>query len=128
MATRIHRPLKAIAFNANVIVSQRYELNKQLEDLHVDVAIFSEAHLKPHERFFISNYHFYGTDRHPGRYGGTSVAVRRGFPPNNIDLPPLVSVEATGFYIPISSSELLHAHIYKCPARVWNAVSDVSLF
>jgi hypothetical protein len=48
MVTRIHRPL-----NANVIVRQRYELSKQLQDLHVDVALFSETHLKPHERLFI---------------------------------------------------------------------------
>jgi hypothetical protein len=53
MATRIHKPLKVFAFNANVIVRQRYDLSKQLQDLHVDVALFSAAHLKPHERFLI---------------------------------------------------------------------------
>jgi hypothetical protein len=41
MATRIHRPLKAIAFNANDIMRQRYELSTQLQDLHVDVVMFS---------------------------------------------------------------------------------------
>jgi hypothetical protein len=46
---------------------QRYELSKQLQDLHVDVALFSETRLKSHERFFISNYHFYRTDRHQQR-------------------------------------------------------------
>jgi hypothetical protein len=58
MATRIHRHLKVIAFNANGIVRQRYELSKQLQDLHVDVALLSETYLKPHERLFISNYTF----------------------------------------------------------------------
>jgi hypothetical protein len=29
-----------------------------LQDLHVDVALFSETHLKPHERFFIPNFTF----------------------------------------------------------------------
>jgi hypothetical protein len=33
MATRIHRPLKVIAFNASGIMKQRYELSKQLQDL-----------------------------------------------------------------------------------------------
>jgi hypothetical protein len=51
MATRIHRPLKVIAFNANDIWRQRYELSKQLQDLHVDVALLSETHPKSHERF-----------------------------------------------------------------------------
>jgi exonuclease III len=95
MVTRFHRPLKVIAFNANGIERQRYEFSKQLQDLHVDVALFSETHLKPHERFFIQNYHFYQPDRHPGRKGGTAFAVRKGIPHNHVDLPPLVSVEAT---------------------------------
>jgi hypothetical protein len=49
MATRIHWTLKDIAFNANGVERQRYELSKQLQDLHIDVALFSETHLKPHE-------------------------------------------------------------------------------
>jgi hypothetical protein len=80
MANRVHRPLKVIAFNANGIWRQRYELSKQLHDLHIDVALFSEAHLKPHERFYIPNFHLYRTDRHPGRKGGTAVEVRKAFP------------------------------------------------
>jgi hypothetical protein len=59
VATRIHRPLKFIALNENGIMRQRYELSKQLQDIHVDVVLFSDSHLKPHERLFISNYHFY---------------------------------------------------------------------
>jgi hypothetical protein len=58
MATGVNRPLKVITFNANGIGRQRYELSKQLQDLHICVALFSEIHLKPNERFFIPNYHF----------------------------------------------------------------------
>jgi hypothetical protein len=58
MTNRVHRPLKVIAFNANGIGRQRYELSKQLQDLHVGVALFSETYLKPHERFRIPNYNF----------------------------------------------------------------------
>jgi exonuclease III len=86
MATRVHRPLKVLAFNANGIERQRYELSKQLQDLRVDVALFTETHLKPHERFFIPNYpsyHFYRTDRYPGRKGGTGLAVKKA-PPTTI--------------------------------------------
>jgi hypothetical protein len=67
MAVRVHRPPKVIAFNANDIWRQRYELSKQLQDFHIDVTVLSETHLKPHERFFIPNYHFYHTDHLPGR-------------------------------------------------------------
>jgi hypothetical protein len=65
MVARVHRPLQVIAFNANAIWSQRYELNKQLQDLHIDVAVISETHLELHERFFIPNYYFYQTDHLP---------------------------------------------------------------
>jgi hypothetical protein len=101
-------------------MKQHHELNKQLQDLHVDVALFSETHLKPHERFFISNYHFYRNDSHPGGKGGTSVAVRRGVPHSYVDLPPLVSVETTGVFIPIGNSEILLASVYKSPGRAWS--------
>jgi hypothetical protein len=43
--------------------------SKQLQVLHIDVALLSETHLKPHERFFIPNYHFYRTERFLGREG-----------------------------------------------------------
>jgi hypothetical protein len=75
MANRIHRPLKDIAFNANGIGRQRYELSKLLQDLHVDVALFSETHIEAHERFYIPNYNFYRVDRHPGMKGGIAVVV-----------------------------------------------------
>jgi hypothetical protein len=55
--------------NANGIWRQRCELSKQLQDLHVDVALLSDTHFKPRERFFNPNYHFYPTDRFPGRKG-----------------------------------------------------------
>jgi hypothetical protein len=52
---RVHRLLKVIAFDANGIWRRCYELSKQLQDLHMDVALLSETHLKLHESFFISN-------------------------------------------------------------------------
>jgi hypothetical protein len=60
MAVRIHRPLKVIAFNANGIWRQRYELCKQLQGLHVHVALHSETQLSPHEEFFIPIITFIG--------------------------------------------------------------------
>jgi hypothetical protein len=65
MAARVQRPLKVIAFNANDIWRWRYELSKQQQGLHIDVALLSETHFKPHERPFIQNYHFYRTDCFP---------------------------------------------------------------
>jgi hypothetical protein len=71
-------------------------------------------------RFFISNYHFYRTDCHPGRAGRTAVAVRKCVHHNYVDLPQLVSVEATGVCIPIGNNEVLLASVYNSPARAWS--------
>jgi hypothetical protein len=120
MATSVHRPFNVFAFNTNGIGRQRYELSKQLRDLHVDVALLSETHLKHHERFFIPNFQFYRIDRHPGRKGGSAVVDRKGIPHNHVDLPTLVSVEATGVCIPICNSEVLLAAVYKSPVRAWS--------
>jgi hypothetical protein len=69
-------PLKVIAFNANGIWRRRYELSKQLQDLHVDLTLLSETRLKPRERFFIADYHFQRTDLLQGR---------KGIPHNHVD-------------------------------------------
>jgi hypothetical protein len=76
-----------------------------------------KAHLKSHERFYIPNYHVYRTDHFPSIKGVTAVAVRKGIPHSHADLPPLVSIEATGVCIPIGNSELPLAAFYKYPAR-----------
>jgi hypothetical protein len=88
MTTRVHRPLKVVAFNANGIVRQRYELSKQLQDQRIDVALLSERHLKPHERFYIPNYQVYRTDCFLGIKGGTAIAVKKGIPHSHVDVPP----------------------------------------
>jgi hypothetical protein len=43
MTSRVHRPLKILAFNANGIGRQRHKLSKQLQDLSIDVVLFSET-------------------------------------------------------------------------------------
>jgi hypothetical protein len=78
MTARVHRPLKFILFNASDIGGSTLS----------SVNSWSQTHLKPYERFFFPNYHFYRTVRFPGRKGASVVAV---------DLPPLVSIEVTGF-------------------------------
>jgi hypothetical protein len=40
---RVLRPLKVTAFNGNGIGRQRHELGKQLQDLHIDVALFLDS-------------------------------------------------------------------------------------
>jgi hypothetical protein len=87
------------------------------------VALLSMTYLKPHERFFIPNYHFYRTDRFPGE--GTAVSVRKGIPHNHVDLPPLVSIEVTGVCIPIRKSEALFGAVCKSPGHTWSGADII---
>jgi hypothetical protein len=69
----------------------------------MDVALFSETHCKPHMRFYIPNYDIYQTDSEDGHKGGTAIPVKKAIPHTCVNLPPLLSVEATGVCIPISA-------------------------
>jgi hypothetical protein len=91
------------------------------------VALLSEIHLEIHESFCISNYHFCRNDGLPGRKGGTAVAVKEGIPQNLEDLPLLVSVEATGVFIPIGNSEVLLVALHEYPERAWNRADVTEL-
>jgi hypothetical protein len=90
------------------------------------VVLLSETDLKPHEKISNPNYHFYRTDRFPGRKGGTAVAVRKRIPHNHVDLTPLISIEATGVCVPIGNSELMLAAVYKSPGDAWSDVDVIS--
>jgi hypothetical protein len=83
----------------------------------MDVAVLSETHLRPNEKFIIPNYHFYWTDCFLGRKGRTAVAISKGVPHNHVDLSLLVSIEATGVCIPIGNSEVLLAVVHKSPGH-----------
>jgi hypothetical protein len=101
-------------------MKQRCKLSKQLQDLHADVALLSETPLKSHGRFFISIYQFNRTNRHQGRKGGTTLAIRRGVLHNHVVLQPLISVEGTGVCIPIVNNEVLLASVYITPDPAWS--------
>jgi hypothetical protein len=45
---------------------------------------------------------------------------KKGIPHSHVDLPPLISVEAIGVYIPIGNREVLLAAVYKSPGRAWS--------
>jgi hypothetical protein len=84
------------------------------------VTLLSETCLNPHERFSIRNYYVPQTDRYTGLKCGNSVAVRKDIPHTRVNLPPLVSIEATEVCISNGKKEVLLAAVYKLPGRVWS--------
>jgi hypothetical protein len=82
--------LKVIAFNANDIWRQSYELSKQLQRLHIGVDLFTETSSPMRGPFT-------GLTALSGRKGEN--AVRKDVPHNTVHLPPFVPTEATGVCI-----------------------------
>jgi hypothetical protein len=60
------------------------------------MTLFSESYLKPNMRFCIPNYDICETDRQDGHRAEIAIAVKKGIPHTCVDLPLLLSVEATG--------------------------------
>jgi hypothetical protein len=60
MATRVQRPLKVVAFNANGIGTQRYELSTQLQEQRIGVALLPDTRQKPHESSILQITKFIG--------------------------------------------------------------------
>jgi hypothetical protein len=80
--------------------------------------VFSETHLKPHERFFIPNYHFYRTDHFPGTKGGT-VGSKKRHSPQPCRPASACFNRSHWVFILIGNSEMLIAAIYKSSGHAW---------
>jgi hypothetical protein len=70
--------------------------------------------------FYIPNYDFYRADSEDRNKCGTAVVVEKGIHHTCVDLPPLLSVEATGVCIPIRNTEMFLEAVYKSPQRLWS--------
>jgi hypothetical protein len=75
--------------------------------------------LKHYESFFLFQIITF-TESTVTREEKAELPVTKGIPHNNVDLPSLVSVEATGVCILIGHSEVHLVAIYKTPGRAWS--------
>jgi hypothetical protein len=108
MTTRSCRPLKITPCNANGIWRQCYE---QRQDLHIDVALFSETRLKQHDRFYVPIYYLYLIHRHQERRGGTASAVRKYIPHRQVDL---LDIKVRGVYLVCNVNIADFYYLFNC--------------
>jgi hypothetical protein len=71
-------------------------------------------------RFYTPYYDIHLSDHEDGQKG--EIAVQKDIPDICTDLPPLLSVEATGVCIPIGNTEMLLAAVYKSTQRLWSDI------
>jgi hypothetical protein len=71
-------------------------------------------------RVYIPNYDIYWTDREDGHKGRTAVAVKKGIPHTYVNLPLILSVQATGVCIPVGNTEIPVVGVFKFPQSLWS--------
>lgn len=73
----VKNAIKIMHWNANSIQNKTEELVHFLQEHDIDVALISETHLKPCNKFKVQNYSVYRTDRMRGPGGGTAILVKK---------------------------------------------------
>lgn len=111
---KITRHICLTFWNADGVYEQKPELKYFLKDHHIDIMLMNETHLKPHHTFRISNYSIIRTDR-PGIKGGTAIMYKNQLPAQQIDIPPLQTLEATGIKLFTQNFHIILIAAYKPP-------------
>jgi len=92
------RSIRILNWNANSIWNQLHTFKSFLKEQNIDIALINETHLKHYHTFKIPNYQIIRTDR-PGLKGGTAIIIKSQLPYDNLVLPQLQTLEATGIQL-----------------------------
>lgn len=111
-----NKQIKILNWNANGILARKHELHDLLEADGYDVALINETHLRNHHKLRLANFTIYRTDR-PGDIarGGTAVIVRSTLVHEEIPLPTLARLEATGVTLRSSTGPVRVFAAYSAP-------------
>ena len=91
------------------------ELQFLLHREDVDIAIITETHLTPRDRFTVRNYTVLRSDRPHGRGGGTAIILKRSITYRPLDVPTIAHMDITAIAITLRSEETLIAALYIPP-------------
>ena len=108
-----------MAFNANGIAGQSNELEMILYERKIDILLINETHLKENDKFRLSNYTIYRSDRKDGPLGGTAICVKNGIGHRVASIPNLYFIEISGIYLPVDiKKEIFIGSVYKSPYKL----------
>lgn len=119
MATQPHTLFSARLFtwNANGLSTDRkLELANYMQSRDLLIGLLQETHLRPTHSFKLAGHYIYRTDsprQSAKARGGTAIIVNSSIKHHEIDLPPLLSIEATGVEVqtPTGPLRLISAYI-----------------
>lgn len=108
------RHLRIAFFNADGVSTQKHLIQYFLLEQHIDILLLNESHLQPNQRWKIHNYIIIRTDR-PGLKGGTAIIYKDYLSVEQLTLPALQSIEATGVKLHTPDSDIIFIAAYKAP-------------
>lgn len=111
-----HASTNILNWNANGIRSKTSELLALMEATKSRVALICETHLQPGHQLRLANHAVYRTDRPGGNaHGGTAVIVHNSLVHEEIELPKLHRLEATGVLLHTAKGLLRVIAVYSPP-------------
>lgn len=113
------RSIRLALWNADGILEQRMTSQHFLREFDIDIMLVNETHLHPPVKFAIRNYQILRTDR-LGPKGGTAIFSKRHLPIQQITLPILQSLEATGAQLLTPGTPIILIAAYKQPNKLLN--------
>jgi len=122
---KLTRQLRITFFNADGVSTQRHLIKYFLQEHNIDIFLLNESHLEPYHRWKIPNYTILRTDR-PGLKGGTAIIFKNYLPIDQITLPALHSIEATGAKLQTQDSPIILIAAYK-PPNIPLSIQDIQL-
>lgn len=93
------RKITLVNWNARSLLSKKIETAAFLEERKIDVAIFTETHLKPDTNISFPLHSLVRLDRNNTRGGGVAIAVRKGMKFFSLPSFNLKLIEAIGIEI-----------------------------
>lgn len=82
------------------------------------IALISETHLKPNNKFTLTNFKIYRTDRTNRPGGGTAIIIDKHIKHVEILLPTLTRVEATAIKLELNGSHTTLISAYNPPGNI----------
>jgi len=108
---------RILNFNANGIYQDRLTLQELLHSLDVDVALICETKVPVWFQWRVPGYKVYNTRGPNPPFGGTAVLVKANITHALVDIPRLISLQATAIKIELEGFETVIGALYQSPSK-----------
>lgn len=109
---------QVLSWNAQSIMNKKHELLHHLQENRIPVALISQTHLRPSDKFSTRNYTSYRSDRPNRREGGVAIILHKSTKHIKIDLPQLNRLEAVAVRVNVDRHPVTLVSVYNPPGDI----------